>query len=146
MKSISLPDAAFEILTEHGGALSFKELYKQVCKKCELTPEEEVKFIGHFYTDLSLEGRFMSLTDNVWDLRSRYKYKDVLMNRIDVYSSDDLEGQSLDAEDLKEQKEEEIGINGYTLDQTSAETSDGEGYDTKDGDTKESVEAFGLDD
>ena len=97
MKVISLPETAFEVLTAANGTMTFAELYGKVAEIAEMSEEEKAARIGQFYTDISLDGRFVGLTDNTWDLRSRHTYDKVHIDVNDVYSEVD-EGER-DAED-----------------------------------------------
>ena len=65
-------DEAYDIVTENGQAISFRELVDKVAANLEMTNEEKLARLGAFYTDLSLDGRFVALTDNTWDLRLRH--------------------------------------------------------------------------
>ena len=56
------------------------------------------------YTQLSLDGRFIILTDNNWDLRSRHVYSQVHIDMDDAYSDD--EGEEYDAEEAELLREE----------------------------------------
>ncbi|MDO5330404.1 MAG: DNA-directed RNA polymerase subunit delta [Bacillota bacterium] len=143
MKSISLPDTAFDILTKAGGAMSFKELYQTIAEMAEFDEDDFAHYIGHFYTDLSLDGRFVGLTDNRWDLRSRCTYEQVHISVADVYS--DADEEEMDAEDLAEQREYDAAMTGSTLDQNSSETTDGEGFEAKGNESSDAAEALGID-
>ena len=66
--------------------------------------------MSKFYTQLSLDGRFITLTDNFWDLRSRHKFEQVHLDMIDAYSDEDdeidEEEEELLRQELGEQEEE----------------------------------------
>ena len=113
MKVISLPETAFEVLTAANGTMTFAELYGKVAEIAEMSEEEKAARIGQFYTDISLDGRFVGLTDNTWDLRSRHTYDKVHIDVNDVYSEVD-EGER-DAEDAKEEAEYDASIQGTVL-------------------------------
>ena len=99
MKEISLPETAYQVLLKESEPIKFADLFAKVCEIGELSEEEKAQFIGHFYTDLSLDGRFVALVDNTWDLRSRHTYDKVHIDVNDVYSEVDEAEQ--DAEDLE---------------------------------------------
>lgn len=86
----SMIDNAYDILTATGHELTFQDLVKAVADKdgiadvTTLTPK-----LGSFYTDLSLDGRFVILPNNTWDLRDRHTSDQVRIDMNEVYSSDE---------------------------------------------------------
>lgn len=108
MKTIkSMRDVAFEEITTAGHPLSFAELYSLVALELEMTEEEKASHIGALYTDLTLDGRFVTLTDNTWDLRSRHTYDKVHIDVNDVYSA--IEEADDDKEEQDENEEKLLG-------------------------------------
>ena len=144
MKVISLPETAFEVLTAANGTMTFAELYGKVAEIAEMSEEEKAARIGQFYTDISLDGRFVGLTDNTWDLRSRHTYDKVRIDVNDVYSEVD-EGER-DAEDAKEEAEYDASIQGTVVsdsDDEEAIVDDGEA-EAKSKESKEAAELVGM--
>ena len=70
-KNISMLDVALKILTDAKTSLPFRELYDKIAEELKMTDSEKKENIGIFYTYLTLDGHFVALTDNHWDLRSR---------------------------------------------------------------------------
>lgn len=102
-KNESMVDVAFDILNETQRTMNFQELYHEITKKLELTDEESLAKIAQFYTNLSLDGRFVTLGNNEWDLRKNQTYDKVHIDMNDVYS--DIEEETAanrDVEDLDE--------------------------------------------
>ncbi|MBB6453921.1 DNA-directed RNA polymerase subunit delta [Salirhabdus euzebyi] len=69
---LSMLEVAIEILLEEKKALDFKELYNLVAKAKGFTAEQKKENIASFYTDLNVDGRFMTVGSNVWGLRRWY--------------------------------------------------------------------------
>ena len=84
-KNESMVDVAFDILNETQRTMNFQELYHEITKKLELTDEESLAKIAQFYTNLSLDGRFVTLGNNEWDLRKNQTYDKVHIDMNDVY-------------------------------------------------------------
>lgn len=103
-------DVAFDEITTAGHPLSFADLYSLVALELEMTEEEKASHIGALYTDLTLDGRFVALTDNTWDLRSRHTYEKVHIDVNDVYS--DVEETEEDKEEQDENEEKLLGEEG----------------------------------
>lgn len=68
-------DVAYEIVSQRTEPITFKELVAQIVAELNLSEEECAKRISRFYTNLMLDGRFVTLGENTWDLRSRNSLK-----------------------------------------------------------------------
>lgn len=140
MKKISLPDTAFEVLEASKEALAFSELYAKVAEIAELNEDEKRAMIGRFYTDLSLDGRIVGLSNNVWDLRSRHKLEDFNLSAVDLYTTEEEE--EIDEEDRKEEQEYDASVEGRGIEEPEF-GEDGES-DSKSRESKEAAELVGL--
>ncbi|WP_338091714.1 DNA-directed RNA polymerase subunit delta [Peribacillus tepidiphilus] len=69
---MSMIEVAYEILLEKKQAIPFKELLDEIARIQELTQEELNERISQFYTDLNIDGRFSSMGENRWGLKSWY--------------------------------------------------------------------------
>lgn len=96
-------DVAYEIV-KGVNSISFKALWNAVAQAQNFSEEEKATKVGKFYTNLILDGRFVNLGDNVWDLRERNTFDKVHIDMSECYSEDE---EDLDPEDLQEEKEEE---------------------------------------
>lgn len=72
LQEMSLMEIAFEILKEKKQPISFKELMDEITELRGLTEDEVRVRIAQFYTDLNIDGRFMTLGENRWGLRVWY--------------------------------------------------------------------------
>lgn len=107
----SMVGVAYEVLKSHEDPMLFKDLFNEVCAILELSEDEKRAIIAKFYTNLSLDGRFVDLKDNNWDLRDRQTYDKVHIDMNAVYSDIDAETSgNLDAEELDEDEKAESGI------------------------------------
>lgn len=70
-------EIAYEILTNQKKALVFGDLWNEVSEVKGLTQTQKEDKIAQFYTDLSLDGRFLLLDGNMWDLRIRHRFEEV---------------------------------------------------------------------
>ena len=112
MNEKSLLDYGFDVLNASKDPLKFVDLFNAAVKASgiELADSEIKNRMSKFYTQLSLDGRFVTLTDNFWDLRSRHVFEQVHLDMIDAYSDEDEEvdeeERKLLAEELGEVEEE----------------------------------------
>ena len=91
--------------------MNFLELFKEVCKRLEFNDEQACDRISNFYTNLTLDGRFVNLGDNEWDLRSNQTYDKVHIDMNDVYT--EMEEESIANTDIEEYDEEEKAAAGF---------------------------------
>jgi len=84
-KNESLVDVAFAVLSEQKGSIPFKDFYNEVAKRCEFSEEEKDENISKFFTNLSLDGRFVALKNNEWDLRKRQTFDKVHVDLNAIY-------------------------------------------------------------
>lgn len=128
-KNESLVDVAYSVLSSQKDKIAFKSLFDKVCELAEISDEEKLEIVSNFFSNLSLDGRFVALKNNEWDLRSRQTYDKVHVDLNDVY--DDIEGNSDEegeADDEDEDDEEEsILHSGYGSDDSDM-PGDGEDY------------------
>ena len=109
-------DVAYEIV-KNVESISFNDLWNQVAEVQNYTEEEKATKVGKFYTNLILDGRFVNLGDNVWDLRERNTFDKVHIDMSECYSEEE---EDLDPEDIAEEKEE--GIVDDTLENDESKT------------------------
>ncbi len=68
---MSFIEIAYEILGDQRKAMAFKDLLATVTKIQGLTEEQIDERISQYYTDVNVDGRFMSI-DGKWGLKSWY--------------------------------------------------------------------------
>ena len=95
-------DIAFDIVSANSSPITFADLWAKLCEVNNYTEQEAARKIGSFYTSLLLDGRFVNLGDNTWDLRSRYTFDKVTLDVNECYSED--EEVELDPEEIEEEK------------------------------------------
>lgn len=99
----SLLDLTYEFISTQSEPVPFAEICEYIAKQSDLTKEELDRKISRFYTNLVLDGRFVTLGENTWDLRSRHTFDKVHIDMKDVYS--DVEAADDDEEEEIEEKE-----------------------------------------
>jgi DNA-directed RNA polymerase subunit delta len=90
----SMLELAHEFIQAKKKAVTFKEIWQYVQKQVE---EKTSLQVGRFYKLLTLDGRFVALGNNKWDLKSRYTFKELY---------DDARGVFRDVEAIEEGGEE----------------------------------------
>lgn len=69
---LSMIEVAHAILEQKGDVMDFSELVEQIQKFLGTSAAKVKKNTPQFYTDLNIDGCFISLGDNRWGLRSWY--------------------------------------------------------------------------
>lgn len=112
----SMLDVAYELIDKESEGIAFNKLFEDVCKTLAFNEDEAANKIANFYTNLTLDGRFVLLGNNVWDLKSRHLSKEYQIDMASAYSSDNDENESVldnlddaDEEELELEKSEEDG-------------------------------------
>ena len=95
----SMLDVAYEIVSQRTKPIAFKELVDQIVAELNMSEEELSRRISRFYTNLMLDGRFVTLGENTWDLRSRNKFEKAHIDMNDVYKDDEDEEENEDEDE-----------------------------------------------
>lgn len=95
-----MTDIAFDILSTKTEPVSFKQLWKEVSETLRLEPSVAAKKMSQFYTNLSLDGRFVALKENNWELKKRMKFEDAFIDTSSIEIDEtDLDDEYIDEED-----------------------------------------------
>lgn len=119
----SLIEYAYDYVSNKKGSCSFAEIWKYVVSNAGLSEEEAANRISKFYTNLMLDGRFVTLGENVWDLRVRHTFDKVHIDMKDVYSEVE------ESDDDSEEQEEEDEYNASFEEADSEKSKDNESID-----------------
>lgn len=106
----SMIEVAYQVLTNNNEAMPFVDLWKDVSQEMGFTQTQFEDNIAQFYTDLSLDGRFLNMSQNTWDLRSRHTYSESVMDTdsIAIDEDDEDEEESELIEDELDEVEKEV--------------------------------------
>lgn len=74
---LSMIEVAYAILKSNEQEMNFKDLYREVGKYLGKKKKELDQAIVPFYTDLNVDGSFISLGNDVWALREWYPFESV---------------------------------------------------------------------
>lgn len=84
-------DIAYDVLCEKKKALAFGDIWMKVSEEKGLNEKQKEDKIAQFYTDLSLDGRFVNMSDNKWDLKARHRLEDVKKVSAEEFIDDEEE-------------------------------------------------------
>ena len=103
----SILELAHEFIIAKKKAVTFKEIWQYVQKQMD---EKETLQIGRFYKLITLDGRFVALGNNKWDLKARYTFKELYDDARGVFrevESPDEAGEEADEDPFNEDKEDD---------------------------------------
>ena len=96
----SMTDVAYDVLSSKKRCILFSKLWEEVSKTCNVSND----YISQFYSDITLDSRFVSLKDNKWDLKERRKFAET---QIDM-SSIELGEDEVDESEISEEADPEV--------------------------------------
>ena len=99
----SLLDYAYDYVSGQSQQSKFEGIWAYCVQEAGLSKEEADAKVSRFYTNLMLDGRFVTLGENEWDLRVRHKFEKVHIDMSEVYS--DVETYDEDSEEEEEEAE-----------------------------------------
>jgi DNA-directed RNA polymerase subunit delta len=103
----SILELAHEFIIAKKKAVTFKEIWQYVQKQMD---EKETLQIGRFYKLITLDGRFVALGNNKWDLKARYTFKELYDDARGVFrevESPDEAGEESDEDPFNDDKDDE---------------------------------------
>jgi len=74
---MSLIELAYQLMEEKKQAYAFSDLVDELAGLLELSKDEIRSRMVQFYTDINIDGRFLSLGENRWGLRIWYPYDQI---------------------------------------------------------------------
>ncbi|WP_249029150.1 DNA-directed RNA polymerase subunit delta [Tannockella kyphosi] len=89
MNNKSMVDVAFELMSAKKKPMAFQKLFTEITEIKGFTPEEHDEKISLFYTNITLDGRFITVGENQWDLRSRHNFAAVHIDMNDIYAEEE---------------------------------------------------------
>ena len=86
---LSMVEVAHAILSQKGDVMAFADLTNAIQEYLGKSDQEIRDRLAQFYTDLNVDGSFISLGDNLWGLRSWYPFESI--DEALVHSEDEEE-------------------------------------------------------
>lgn len=106
----SMTDVAYTILKTSNEQKPFDILWKDISQELGFSEAQAHAKIAVLYTQLITDGRFITIGENIWDLRERTTFDKIHVDMNDVYGDDDeidLYDEDAEDSDLYDDDEEE---------------------------------------
>ncbi len=118
MANKPLIDYAYDVLKSSSSPIAFKELFENALKlsEIELSDDKKLDSLSPFYTQLTIDSRFIVLDGNVWDLRERYPFE-----YVQTTSEEDDEDEADNREEAAEQEAERRETFGEDIEDSDEE-------------------------
>ena len=114
MTQMSMVDVAYELMLKKKKEVEFSKLYKEVSEIKGFSEEEAEKRESLFYTNITMDGRFITVGENRWDLRERHKFESVHIDMNDIYADYQDDEEVEDGEDIEEYEDEDDEDDGIS--------------------------------
>ena len=153
---LAMIDVAKAVLEEKGEVMDFNDILLEVSNFIELSEDEMNKRMPQFYTDINVDGEFISLGENSWGLRTWYPVDSI--NEVLTHENDEadiipqISSDGFDDYDdlaLKDEFKEELDEEDEETDSTEDETYvdiDGDGTVENLDDYQENMDELDTDD
>lgn len=107
LEKMSMIELANLILGEHKKEMKFKDLFDKVAEQKNLTDAQRKDLLARFYTDLNVDGRFMTSGSNVWGLKRWYSVDQTTEKSLAESRKRDQEEEELEDEYLEDDLDED---------------------------------------
>ena len=98
-KQSSMVDVAYDLMTKKKNPVDFYKLWQEVSEIKGFDQNDQEENESLFYTNITLDGRFITVGENRWDLRSRHKFDEVHIDMNDIYADDEEDTSDDDGDD-----------------------------------------------
>ena len=113
MNQDSMLDIAFDLMSKKKKEVDFYKLYDEVTEIKGFNEQEAADHQSLFYTNISLDGRFITVGENKWDLRSRHKFENVHIDMNDIYADESEDEDNEELEDNDQDDNDEVEEDSY---------------------------------
>src|SRR5690606_22111533 len=72
---MSMLELAKEVLYAETKAMDFRDIFNKVAELKGFTEQQKADMLAQFYTDLNVDGRFITLGANMWGLKRWYPFE-----------------------------------------------------------------------
>jgi DNA-directed RNA polymerase subunit delta len=75
IERMSMLELAKEVLYAETKAMDFRDIFNKVAELKGFTEQQKADMLAQFYTDLNVDGRFITLGANMWGLKRWYPFE-----------------------------------------------------------------------
>ncbi len=82
-------EIAYDVIVKHKKPVPFAKIWETVVLTRKFTPEQAEARVADFFSDMTLDDRFINIGDNKWDIKSRRKFEEVFIDADAIAVDDD---------------------------------------------------------
>lgn len=84
-------DIAYDVIKSHKRAVPFIKIWEKVCIEKNFTEQQKEDKVADFFSDMTLDDRFINVEGNKWDIKSRRKFDEVVIDADAISINEDGE-------------------------------------------------------
>lgn len=126
LETLSYTDIAYYLIKNNKKTKTTGELFKEVASLLKMDDEERLELIGDFFTSLTIDRRFILLSDKKWDLKENHN---IVVNLDD--EEDDMDEDlhlTIDYQNIKKEEEYDLDEDGVEDISEDAEEEELDGF------------------
>ncbi|MDY0409517.1 DNA-directed RNA polymerase subunit delta [Paracerasibacillus soli] len=77
LQDMSMIEIANLILIDEKKAMDFRDIFEKVAEIKGYSENQKIEYMAQFYTDLNVNGHFMTLGSNMWGLKRWYPVEQI---------------------------------------------------------------------
>ena len=101
----SMLDIAYDYIDKAGKEVVLSELWGHIVTVCEYSEETAKAKLPRFFSNLMIDGRFITLGENLWDLKDRHTFDESHIDTGEDYRAADEEKSDDESGEEKEKDE-----------------------------------------
>lgn len=123
---LSMVEVAYAVLGQKGEVMNFTDLLKEVIDFLDMDDQTVEKNMLQFYTNLNIDGSFISLGNNLWGLRAWYP-----IDSIDEELTHDNDDEEIKPRRRKKGKKSAFTTSEDEIDYNDDDPEDSDAYETE---------------
>ncbi|OZU88466.1 DNA-directed RNA polymerase subunit delta [Virgibacillus indicus] len=128
LKNLSMIELANLVLLDEKKAINFKDIFERIAEMKDLSNKTKEDYIAQFYTDLNVEGSFITIGDNKWGLKRWYPVEQM----DEEVTNAPKKKKKTKKKKKKEEKEEELDIADEDIEEIVDDLDDEDEFDDLD--------------
>jgi DNA-directed RNA polymerase subunit delta len=117
LEKMSKIELANALLMDEKKTMDFQDIYKKVAEMKNLSEEEQQTDISQFYTDLNVDGRFLTVGSNKWGLKRWYPIDQIAEDVAAAPKKKKKKKKKAEVEEVAELEDEELDIPDEDMDE-----------------------------
>lgn len=134
---LSMVEVAHAVLRHAGQTMSFADLTNAIQEYLGKSDAEIRERLSQFYTDLNVDGSFISLGDNTWGLRSWYPFDSIDEALVHSEDDDDTAKKNTKVNAFMDDDAQDDDVIDYDDEDDDDDQEENDAYDDEDDDDNE---------